>query len=54
MKIKNINEIVPTISLLNEEEKQNAKKEWYTILHEMFDWQRMFGDYCFKKNNIKS
>lgn len=25
----------------------------YSILHEMFDWQRRFGDHCFVKNQIK-
>ncbi len=42
----NIEHIVPFESLC----KSSGKD--YTILHEMFDWQKKFGDHCFEKNGI--
>jgi len=45
--MKNISDIVPSPGTSG-----RAGEGVYTILHEMFDWQRQFGDHCFEKNGI--
>ena len=47
--MKDIKDIVPEENSFSEDDVCNC----YTILHQMFDWQRKFGDFCFKKQNIK-
>lgn len=48
--MKNINELVSKCTC--SDDNNDICKKQKSNLHEMFFWQKSFGDHCFEKNNI--